>query len=130
MFRKILTHLMIFTLTVLPVQVISAGVKNNTVKLSNMQMSMVNVTQAKHECMHALDESKNVSEMPCCEDSSHQCEGCSSCGDCAQSTSTISLLSMYTINSVNQNIQKIVSSHLSLNGIPQKNLIRPPRIII
>ena len=69
MFKKILTHWLILMLTVLPVQVINAGVKNNTVKLSNIQMSVEKTTQVNHECMHALaKESQKVSQMPCCDD--------------------------------------------------------------
>lgn len=131
MFKKILTHWIILMLTVLPVQVINASAKNNAVSLSNIQMSMEKTTQVNHECMHALaKESQKVSKMPCCDDSYHQCDGYDSCGDCSQATSAMFLPSMNSINNLNLNIQKIISNHLSLNGTSQKNLIRPPRIII
>ena len=131
MFKKILTHWIILMLTVLPVQVINASAKSKTVSLSNIQMSVEKTTQVKHECMHALaKESQKVSQMPCCDDSSHQCDGYDSCGDCSQATSAMFLPSMNSINNLNLNIQKIISNHLSLNGTSQKNLIRPPRIII
>ena len=57
MFRKALTHLIILALTVLPVQVISAGVEN-----SNMQMSMQQ-KQASNDCMHGQSSEQTSEKM-------------------------------------------------------------------
>ena len=125
MFRKILTHLIILTLTVLPVQVISAAVES-----SSIQMSMAKVTQAEQNCLHtSASAEQEITKMSCCDDVSHQCE---SCGDeCPQAASAIIILpSQPADKTYSLNTQKFFTSHLFLNGVSQNNLLRPPRTLI
>lgn len=124
MFRKILTHLIILTLTALPVQVITAGVEN-----SNMQMKMEKSAQVEQECMHtSAADNQEIIEMSCCDDSSHQCDNC---GNCPQATSAMIILPSHHLNKTIPLIkQTFFISHLLLDGVPQKNLLRPPRTLI
>ncbi len=125
MFRKILTHVIILTLTALPVQVITAGVES-----SSMQMSMAKVTQAEQKCLHtSASGDQEITKMSCCDDVSHQCD---SCGDeCPQAASAMTiLLSQSSDKTYSLNSQKFFSRHLLLNGVPQNNLLRPPRTLI
>lgn len=123
MFRKILTHLIILALTALPVQVITAGVK-----YSNMKMSMEKTNSAQKECMHdSMVDNETLSEMPCCDDSSHQCENC---GNCPQISSATFLPGMNLSKTYSLETHKFFISYSFLNGVPQKNLLRPPRTSI
>ncbi|MCK4866138.1 MAG: hypothetical protein KAT06_12045 [Gammaproteobacteria bacterium] len=124
MFRKILTHVIILTLTALPVQVITAGVES-----SSMQMSMAKVTQAEQKCLHtSASGDQEITKMSCCDDVSYQCE---SCGDCPQASSAMIILPLQTSDKTySLNTQKFFTSHLLLNGVPQNNLLRPPRTLI
>lgn len=127
MFKKILTHLIILALTVLPVQVITAGVES-----SSMQMSMMKSAQLKQKCMHtsATDsqETTTIAAASCCDDSSHQCDRC---GTCPQAASSMTILPAYFVEKTTSlDTQKFLISHLLLNGVPQKNLLRPPRSFI
>ena len=121
MFRKTLTHLIILALTALPVQVISAGVEN-----SNMQMSMKQ-KQASNDCLHAQSSEQVSEKKSCCDDKSHQCQ---SCNNCSQVTSTIILPSQYTAKLFTVKKQTFLTSQSLLIGVPQKNLLRPPRTIV
>jgi len=126
MFGRILTHLIVLTLTVLPVQVISADVEN-----TNMKMSMMNMTQLEMESMHAMTSDNNSQEMTnlCCDDVSHQCDNCGD--DCPKVASAMSILLSQSADKIHSlNTQKFFVSHLLLNGIPQNNLLRPPRTLI
>jgi len=125
MLRRILAHLIILSLTVLPVQVISAAVE-----FSSMQMRMTNVVQSDHKSSHSsavCNEEK--SKMSCCDDVSHQCD---SCGDeCPQAASVMTiLLSQVSDKSYSLKSQKFFTRHVLLNGVPQNNLLRPPRTLI
>jgi len=123
MFRKILTHFIMIMLTVLPVQVISAGIEN-----SNMNMQM-NMSQAESKCMHKLSEqaTEQTLEKSCCSEHSNHCK---SCNNCPQVTSAMALTTPY--QDVHPTFIKEVlsNSDLLVNGTPQKNLLRPPRNII
>jgi hypothetical protein len=133
MFKKILTNLIIFMLTVLPVQVIAASIENDLVKLSDKQAVQENIIQVKHECMHGnADKVNKSSDMPCCEDSFafHQCNGCDNCGECIQGTTVMTEPAIKFSIPSNFKNQKIVSNHLFLNGISSKSPIRPPRTLI
>jgi len=123
MFRKILTHLIILAFTVLPVQVISASIES-----TNMKVSMEKTAQAEQECMHAsMTESQEIIEMTCCDDQSHECQ---SCNNCPQAASAMFLPSPPFVKTSSSKTQKYSSSYLFLNGVPQKNLLRPPRNLI
>lgn len=123
MFKRILTHLIILTLTVLPVQVITAGVD-----YTNMKMSMEKTNSAQKECMHvSVVKNEKLSEMACCDNSSHQCD---SCGNCPQVSSATFLPGMSLSKTYTLETQTFSISHFSLNGVPQKNLLRPPRTSI
>ena len=119
MFRRILTHLIIFTLTVLPVQVISASAE--TVEM-NMSMN-----QVMNECMHEQVSEQQVVEKSCCEEPSHQCDSCS---NCPQVSSAMMLPSIASVKTHLVKIQNQLSSYLFLDGVPQKNLLRPPIALI
>jgi len=123
MFRRILTHLIILTLTVLPVQVISADVEN-----SNMKMNM---SQFEIETMRNMtgDSGSQEMTMPCCDEVAHQCDSCGD--DCAKVASAMSILFSQSVDKIHSlNTPKFYVSHLLLNGIPQNNLLRPPRTLI
>lgn len=123
MFKKILTHLIILTLTALPVQVITAGVD-----YTNMKMSMEKTNSAQKECMHvSMVENEKLSEMACCDDSSYQCDNC---GNCPQVSSAAFFPSMSLSKAYSLEIQTFFISYSLLNGVPQKNLLRPPRAFI
>lgn len=119
MFRKALTNLIIMALTVLPVQVISAGVES-----SNMQMSM---TQVSSDCLHGQSSEQQSVEKSCCDDQSHQCE---SCNNCPQVTSAMVLTAQHQTVQISIKKQVLFTSHLLLSGVPQNNLLRPPRTTI
>lgn len=120
MLRKVLTHIIIMALTVLPVQVISAGIEN-----SNMQMHM-KMDQVESDCMHKLS-ADPAAEKSCCNEHSNQCK---SCNNCPQVTSAMVLSVEYQAALPSFKKQTIFSSHLLLNGIPQNNPIKPPRTTV
>ncbi|MCW8899616.1 MAG: hypothetical protein OQK75_03435 [Gammaproteobacteria bacterium] len=130
MFRKALTHLIIIALAVLPVQVISASVEK-----ADMHMSMNHSTQVDNECVHAsnhkmtgMEAGQIMSDKECCDDQSHQCQSCNNCPQAAASAMLLLLHSSTKISS--SKTQKYFTSYLFLNGVPQKNLLRPPRTLI
>lgn len=113
-------------LTVLPVQLISAGVQN-----SGMKMNMQKFVQLEQKCMHASTEDSQQStgfESSCCEDASHQCDNCTNCPQAASASFTLPV--NYLEDTPSLSSQKIINSHLLVSGLSQKNLLRPPRIII
>ena len=133
MIKKTLTYLTILAITALPVQLISASVKN-----LNMQMSMHKImsqqTQATSECMHEKTEQLVKLEVEqisinksCCDDQSHECQ---SCNNCPQAASAMFLPSYPNIKTSLLKTKKLLTSYLFLNGVPQKNLLRPPRTLI
>lgn len=126
--RRLLAHIIILTLAVLPVHVIAASVKN-----SNNKMSHALVSQVKHECHHYSEDNSQEdvlhSAMSCCGDSSYQCNNCSNCSQASGGISTL-LLSTAPDKLFFFNTEKFLISHLLLNGVPQKNLLRPPRILV
>lgn len=129
MLNKILTNIVIFMLIVLPVQVINAGIESHSLKQPAVQVSVEKIIQSQHECMHSkAGENISMDKKPCCEEnlSKHTCEGCDTCGDCDQASSASYIFSTYSVMQVNLNKQKILSKHLAINGIPQKNPVKPP----
>jgi len=110
-------------LTLLPVQVISAGIEN-----SNMSMQM-NMSQPESKCMHKLSDqiTERTSKKSCCSEHSNQCK---SCNNCPQVTSAMVLTTPYQAVHPSLIKEALSNSRLFLNGIAQKNLLRPPRNII
>jgi len=127
MLKKALTYLTILAITALPVQLISASVEVVT-----MQMSMSQQVQAENECMSDMAEQHSASEQnsidrSCCEDQSHNCQ---SCDNCPQAVTAMFLPFDTFIKTSSLKTDKYITSYLSLNGISQKNLLRPPRALI
>lgn len=131
MFKKVLTYLTILAVTALPVQLISASVENLEMQMS-MYKSMSQPVEAPSECQHGMENQQLViaekqNGNACCENQSHDCLGC----DSFSNTSAVMLLFPYaTKKTASLRAVKVISSHLVLTGIPQKNLLRPPRIIV
>lgn len=129
MIEKALTYLIILAITALPVQLISASVD-----VVGMQMSISQQTLAKNECLHEmtdqhvnLESERNLIDNSCCDDQSHDCQ---SCNNCTQAASAMFLPSLPIIKTSSLKTQKCSTSYLFLNGVPQKNLLRPPRTSI
>lgn len=128
MFRKILTHLMILSLTVLPVQLLSANAENSRMQMS-MNHSVVSLSDvSEKECLHSATKqsasTKHSMEKSCCDGKDHQCK---SCNHCLHVTTATILSSPFSEKMFSLSNEKFFISHLSLNGIPQNNLLRPPR---
>lgn len=123
MIRKALTYFTILAITALPVQLISADVEN-----ISMQMSMEHQALSSKECLHDMkrqieSETKNT----CCDNQNQSCQGCN---DISHATSVfVSPSQNFTKNFITKT-SKISISHLLLDGVPQKNLLRPPRNFI
>ena len=127
MIRKALTYLTILALTVLPVQLISASVENLT-----MQMNMSQQAQSNSDCMHEMTEQhvsaeQNSINKTCCDDQSHECQ---QCDNCPQVVSTMISPSYMKAKPSLLKISDFITAHSVLNGISQKNLLRPPRNFI
>jgi len=129
MIKKALTYLTILAITALPVQLISASAE-----VVNMQMSMSQQMQANNKCLHEMNTqfteiqtSATSVENSCCNDQSYDCQSCNNCPQAA-SAMFLPLDAFVKISSLE--IQKYSTSYLFLNGVPQKNLLRPPRTLI
>lgn len=124
MIRKALTYLTILAITALPVQLISASAE-----VVGMQMSMEQQMQENNECLHEMNsQAEAVMDKSCCEEQSHDCQNCN---NCPQAVSSIISPSHAMLNiAALLKTSKISISHLVLNGIPQNNLLRPPRTLI
>ena len=129
MIRKALTYLTILALTVLPVQLISASVEN-----LNMQMNMSQQAQSNSDCMHEMTEQRsstqseqNTIDKSCCDEQSHDCQHCD---NCPQVVSTMISPSYMKAKPSLLKISDFITAHSVLNGISQKNLLRPPRNFI
>jgi len=129
MMKKALTYLTILAITVLPVQLINASVE-----VVGMQMSMSHQAQPDNQCMldvselaqlaQHVDAEKNAIDKSCCDDQSHNCQ---SCDNCPQAITAMFLPVDSVKKSSALKSDKVFTSYLSLNGISQKNLLRPPR---
>lgn len=131
--KRLLTHIIILTLTVLPVHIVSASAKNSGMKLDNTKVvKLEKVVQLEHECQHssAGKIQKNTRmTMPCCDETSHQCDNCDKC---SQVFSAISILPVSNLAEfhISLKTEKLQAYHLQLNGIPQQNLLRPPQNLV
>lgn len=125
MIRKALTYLTILAITALPVQLISASAE-----VVIMQMSMGQQMQTSNECLHEMDtEAEAVTtaiEKSCC-DESHDCQNCN---NCPQAVSVLFLPAHAQVKMSLLKATKFSIGHSVLNGIPQNNLLRPPRNLI
>lgn len=135
MIKKVLTYLTILAITALPVQLLSANVDNLTMQMSMNQQTQ---TEMKNECMHGmvkqpanlqvnLDGQQELADKSCCDDTSHDCQNCNNCPQAASAF----FIPSYPIEKFSTlNAQKYLTRYLFLNGISQKNLLRPPRTLI
>ena len=130
MMNKLLTYFTILAITVLPVQLISANAENMTMQLS-MLKSMNQQTQMKKECMSMMpkqhvtqkEQQKSVNKSYC-DDYSNNCQNCN---DYPQAASAVFLPS-YLFEKISPLKTQLYSTrYLFLDGIPQQNLLRPPR---
>ena len=119
MIRKALTYLTILALTALPVQLISASAET-----VSMQMSMSQTSGTNSECEHEM--TTQVANS-CCDDQSSGCQGCN---DVPSATSVMVSPSHAPVKASLLRTAKISIHHLILNGVPQKNLLRPPKTLI
>jgi len=129
MMKSVLTYLTILAITVLPVELISASAET-----LSMQMIMSQPAVAKNECLpekmlhHTSNDSeKNAMGKSCCDDNSHECQ---SCDNCPQAVSAMFLPFNTFVKTASLKSDKNFKSHLSLSGISQKNLLRPPQITL
>jgi len=133
MMKKALTYLTILAITVLPVQLINASVE-----VLGMQMSMgQQMIQEENHCMldmaqqHADSEkdsnTANTIDKSCCDDDSHNCQNCDHCPQVitAMFLPASSIQKFSALKS-----HQFITSYLSLNGVTQKNLLRPPKTLI
>lgn len=125
MIRKVLTYLTILAITALPVQLISASAAD-----ISMQMSMSQKMSSTTECMHdELNlESKAVIEKSCCDE--QQLSDCQGCNDVPQAASAMFFTASTIVKTPSLASSELFSNNSLLHGVPQKNLIKPPRTII
>lgn len=129
MIKKALTYLTILAITALPVQLVSASAEN-----VSMQMSMAQQMLANNECLHEMSdkklslkiEQKSISNA-CCDDQSSSCQGCN---DVTHATSAMTSPVIMMVKTSLLSSNNLFSNNSLLHGIPQKNLLRPPRTTI
>ena len=119
MIRQVLTYFTILALTALPVQLISASAEN-----VSMQMSMSQTLVTSNKCEHEM--TTEVANS-CCDDQSSGCQGCN---DIPSATSVMVSASQAPVKIALLKTAKMSIHHLILDGVPQKNLLRPPRTLI
>ena len=120
MIRKALTYLSILALTVLPVQLVSASAETVSMQMS-MNQTMVLASDA---CDHEMP--KQIASS-CCEEQSSGCQGCN---DVPTAISVMVSPSQAPAKTSLLKTVKISIHHLILDGVPQKNLLRPPKTLI
>ncbi|MDH5370737.1 MAG: hypothetical protein OEW99_11975 [Gammaproteobacteria bacterium] len=125
MMKKVLTYLTILAITTLPVQLISANTESINMQIS-MLKSMSQQPQVTNECMHEMEEQQSI-DRSCCDEQSHECQNCN---NCPQAVSALFIGSAPTVKITSLNTNVYILNYSFLNGITQKNLLRPPRIII
>ena len=124
MINKALTYLTILAITALPVQLISANAD-----MLVMQMSMSQQVATSNECLHEMDTTADVAEVEksCCDKQSHDCQNCNNCPQAVSAMISPSqpMVKIYLVRTA-----KFSIGHSLLNGVPQQNLLRPPRTLI
>lgn len=129
MIKKALTYFTILAITALPVQLISASVE-----VVGMQMSMGQQLPANNECMHeridknlSLETEQNFISNSCCDDQSSSCQGCN---DVKHATTAMTSPVIPMVKTSLLSSTELFANNSLLHGIPQKNLLRPPRTTI
>ena len=129
MIKKALTYFTILAITALPVQLVSASAEN-----VSMQMSMAQQLSANNECMHekidknlSLETEQNSISNVCCDDQSSSCQGCN---DVTHATTAITSPVIAMVKMTLLSSTELFANNSLLHGIPQKNLLRPPRTTI
>ncbi len=130
MIKKALTYLTILAITALPVQLISASVD-----VLGMQLSMSQPAQLQNQCMSEsnsqhIHSDQSKMDKSSCDDQSYSCDSCDSCDNCPQAVTAMFSSFDTFVKPSSFKTQKDFISYLSLNGISQKNLLRPPRTSI
>ena len=126
MIKKALTYFTILAITALPVQLVSASAENVI-----MQMSMAQQLLANNECMHeridknlSLETEQNFISSTCCDDQSSSCQGCN---DVTHATTAMTSHAIAMVKTTLLSSTELFANNSLLHGIPQKNLLRPPR---
>jgi len=126
MIKKALTYFTILAITALPVQLVSASAEN-----VSMQMSMDQQLLANSECMHEIidknlsfETEQNSISNTCCDDQSSSCQGCNDVTH-ATTAMTSPIIAMMKTSLLSRT--ELFANNSLLHGIPQKNLLRPPR---
>lgn len=131
MTKKVLTYLTILAITFLPLKLISANVANLKMQMI-MQMHMVQQTEVKKDCVHAMtnnhSEAGNVSaSLLCCDEQSDQCQTSSNCTHAANAMSAIFTSAnvhhlAYTVST------PFLKPSVSLLSVLPSSIYRPPKI--
>lgn len=128
MINKILTYFTILAITALPVQLVSASAESVSMQMSMSQQVLV---LANNECMHEMTDKNFNSEAEqnslsnvCCDEQSSSCQGCN---DIPHATSAMTSPVVTLIETSLLSTTKLFANNSLLHGIPQKNLLRPPR---
>jgi hypothetical protein len=132
MIRKVLTYLTILALSVLPVQLINASAATALMQMSAQSKQSVLV---KQKCLHkmtvqvaAAEKGPETAKKSCCDESSNN--SCQGCNNFPHTSSAVVLPALAMVKNSLVKISELSIRHLVLNGIPQKNLLRPPRKLI
>ena len=126
MIKKALTYFTILAITALPVQLVSASAEN-----VSMQMSMAQQLPVNNECMHEIidknlsfETEQNSILNTCCDDQSSSCQ---SCTDVTHATTAMTSSAIAMVKTTLLSSTELFANNSLLHGIPQKNLLRPPR---
>ena len=128
MIKKALTYFTILAITALPVQMVSASAENVSMQMSMAQAQHV---MANNKCNHdmpgknaTLKVEQNSLSNACCGEPSSGCQGCNDMphATSAMASPVINLVKTTLLSSTN-----LFANNSLLHGIPQKNLLKPPR---
>lgn len=118
MFRKILTHIIILTLTALPVQVITASVSNcmDSNKAMHHQMNGIKMVMSSD-----MDMTQSDSQSDCCEQTACDMTHCAS--------STAAAITSNTQNDMTYIVSNVyLKPAVSLIAFYPSSLYRPPKL--
>lgn len=124
MMKKLLTYFTILAITALPVQLVSASAES-----VSMQMKMTQAGMIADDCMHNMSQHSPDSKLAgtCCDVPSDNCQGCNDIPT-ATSAMTAPVMALIQTSILTTSVSFIDTS--LLYGIPQKNLLRPPRTTV
>ena len=132
MIKKALTYFTILAITALPVQLVSASAENVSMQMSMAQFQHV---MANNECDHdmsdknaALNVEQNSLSNTCCDEQSNN--SCQGCNDIPHATSAMASPLINVMKTSLFSNTKLFADNSLLHGIPQKNLLRPPRTTV